>query len=104
MRAERAEKNHWSSWLGERVSGGGGMSQFFSLSVRPSQSAFSQRGLGLFLWGVGGHKATTMGTWSDPVQGRDDPSHERNAKEICELAKARSMVLGLWEPQKGNRV
>jgi len=49
--AERAEENHWSSWLGEGV---GGMSQFFSLSVRSGESASCQRGLGLSLWGVGG--------------------------------------------------
>ena len=27
--AARAEENHWSSWLGEGVSWGGGMSQLF---------------------------------------------------------------------------
>jgi len=41
---ERAEENHWSNWLGEGVSGGGGMALFFSLSVRPGQSASCQRG------------------------------------------------------------
>ena len=30
-RAERAEKNHWSSWLGEEPSGGCGTSQSLSL-------------------------------------------------------------------------
>ena len=49
MRAERAEENHWSSRLGEGVSGGGGTSQFLSLSVRHGQSACCQRGLGLSL-------------------------------------------------------
>jgi len=49
LSAERAEENHWCSCLGERVSGGSGMGQFFSLSVRPSQSASCQRGLGLML-------------------------------------------------------
>ena len=47
--AETAEENHWSSWLGEGVSGGGGNSQFFSLSVRLGQSASCYRGLGLSL-------------------------------------------------------
>jgi len=47
--AERAEENHWSSWLGEYVSGGGGTSQFLSRSERPCQSASCQRGLGLWL-------------------------------------------------------
>jgi len=47
VRAERAEENHWSSWLGKGKSGGGEISQFFSLSVRPGQSASCQRGLAL---------------------------------------------------------
>ena len=47
--AERAEENHRSSWFGEGASGGGGISQFLSLSVRPSQSVSCQRGLGLSL-------------------------------------------------------
>jgi len=53
---ERAEEHHWSSWLGEGLSGGGGTSQFLSLSLRSSQSASSRRGLGLSVWveaGVG---------------------------------------------------
>jgi len=37
------------------------------------------------------------------VEGRDDVSQVRNAENICELAKARSMVLDLWVPAKGNR-
>jgi len=32
---ERAEENHWSSWLGEGASGGGGIYQTLSLSVSP---------------------------------------------------------------------
>jgi len=45
-----------------------------------------------------------MGAWSEPVEGRADASQERNAKNICGLAKARSMVPGLWVPEKGNQV
>ena len=41
---ERAEANHRSSWLGEGVSGGGGIGQFFSLSVRPGFVAMGGRG------------------------------------------------------------
>jgi len=80
------------------------MSQFCSLSVRPGQSPSCQRGLGLSLWGVGGRRAIIMGAWSEPVEGRDDASQERNAENICGLTKARSMVPGLWVPEKGNRV
>jgi len=43
------------------------MSQFFSLSVRPSQSGSCQCGLGLSLWGVGGRGAIARGAWSEPV-------------------------------------
>jgi len=45
-----------------------------------------------------------IGAWSDPVEGRDDASQEQNAGNLCGLAKGRSMVLGLWAPEKGNRV
>jgi len=102
--AERAEENHWSSCLGEGFSRGGGMSQFFSLSVRPSQLASWQHGLGYMLWGVGGRRVIAMGAWSEPVEGRDDASQERSAENICGLAKASSMVPGLWVAEKGNRV
>jgi len=44
-----------------------------------------------------------MEVWSEPVEGRDDASQERKAGNICGLAQARSMLLGLWVPQKGNR-
>ena len=102
--AERAEENHWSSWFGEAVSGGGGMNQFLSLSVRPGQLASGHRGLGLSLWGEGGRRDIRIGSWSDPVEGRDYASHESKAGNICGLAKAMSMVLGLWVPLKGNQV
>jgi len=36
---DRAEEDHWSSWVGEGVSGAGGTSQPLSLSVRTSQAA-----------------------------------------------------------------
>jgi len=47
--AERAVENHVSSWLGEGVLGGGGISQFMSLSLRLGQSASCQHGLGSWL-------------------------------------------------------
>ena len=58
---EMAEGNHWSSWLGEGVSVGEAMSQFFSLSVRPGQSPSCQLGLGLSVSGVGGLKVIRIG-------------------------------------------
>jgi len=101
---ERAEENHWSSWLGEGASGGGGICQLLSLSVSSGQSASYQRGLGLSLWGEGGRREIKMGVWSDPVEGSTDASQERKAGNMRGLANARSMALGLWVPVKGNRV
>ena len=101
---ERAEENYWSSWRRERGEAGGGISQFLSLSVRPSPSAPCQRGLGLLLWGVGGRRVIAMGAWTDHVEWRDDASPECNVGNICGLAKARSMVQGLWVPEKGKQV
>jgi len=102
--AERAEENYWSSWVGEGISGGGGSNQFLSRSESLGQSASCQRGLGLSLWGEGGRREIKMEAWSDPVQGRDDASQKRKAGNISEFAKARSMVLSLWVPVKGNWV
>ena len=56
------------------------------------------------MWGVGGRREILMRAWCEPIDGRDDAALERNAENICGLAKARSMVLGLWVPEKGNRV
>jgi len=92
---DRAEENHWSSWLGEGESGGGGICQFLSLSVSPGQSASCQRGLGLSLRGEGGRREIRMGAWSDPVEGSTDASQERKAGNIRVLANARSIALGL---------
>jgi len=52
--------------------------------------------------GGGRSMVIKMLAWSDPVDGRDDASQELNAGNMSGLAKARSMVLGLWGPQKGN--
>ena len=77
---------------------------YWSCESLPCLITVCDSGLGLLVWGVGGRRAITMGVWSDPVEGRDDPSPGRNAENICGLAKARSMVPGLWVPEKGNRV
>ena len=77
VRAERAEENHWSSWLGEGVSGRRGISQFLSLSVRPGHSAFCQCGLGISFDVEGGRIEIRMGASSDPVEERANTSQER---------------------------
>ena len=102
VRALRAEEKHWSSWLGEGVSRGGGTSQSSRLLERFGPSASCQSGLVLWLWGVGGRRVSKMGAWSDPVEGRVDGSLEPNAGNICGLAKAMSIALGLWRPCKGK--
>ena len=45
-----------------------------------------------------------MGAWWDPVEEREDRSHERKAGKIRGLVKAKSMTLGLLVPVKGNQV
>jgi len=45
-----------------------------------------------------------IGAWSDPIEGSSDASQDRKAGKMRGLANARSMVLGLWVPVKGNRV
>jgi len=45
-----------------------------------------------------------MGAWSDPVEGSEEASQRRKAGKRWWLAKARSIVLGLWVPVKGKRV
>jgi len=54
VRAVRPDENQWSSWLGEGVSGRGGICQSLSLMGRADQSASCQHGLGWWLWGDGG--------------------------------------------------
>ena len=45
-----------------------------------------------------------MGTWSDPAEGRVAASQDRKAGRMRGLASARSMALGLKEPERGNLV
>ena len=52
----------------------------------------------------GGGMDIRIGAWSDPVDGRGDAYQQRKAGNMCGLAKARSLMLGLWVPVKGNRV
>ena len=45
-----------------------------------------------------------MGTLSDPAEGRVVASQDQEAGRISGLAKARSMALGLKEPESENLV
>ena len=69
-----------------------------------SQSVKSQQGtLGIGL-SVGGARVMSMGTWSEPVEGRDVVSQVAKAGDMSGLEKARSIALGLWDPERGKRV
>jgi len=82
VREARAKENHWSSWLGDEVVGGGGTILLGSLSVKLDQSALCQRGLGLSLSAEGGRRETRIGVWSNPVEGREDASHQWKTDKI----------------------
>jgi len=45
-----------------------------------------------------------MGESLDPIEGRDEACQEAKARNLSALVKARSIVLGLCIPVKGNRV
>jgi len=104
VRAERAEENYWSSWLGEGVSRGGEVRHSLSLLVRLGQSASCQCGRGLLLWRDGGPRDIIIGAWSDPLDERVDASHQRKLEKWYGLAKPMSIALSLWVTVKGNRV
>ena len=45
-----------------------------------------------------------MGTWSDPVEGREVASQDWKAGRMRGLANARSIALGLKVPERWNLV
>ena len=74
-----------------------------SSSVRLGQSTSCQRGFGLSLWGEGGRREIKIGMWSDPVEGREDESHERKAEKSFWVGESKvngalSMSSCKWEP------
>ena len=86
---------------GER---GGGTRRPLIGSSRRSQSAWSHMGRGGARSLVGADRRMRMGTWSDPVEGREVASQDWKAGRMRGLAKARSMALGLKDPERGNLV
>ena len=95
------DENHSLSWAGEGWGGAGGVRKATSRRRRESQSVRSQQGvLGR---GVpsGGASVMRMGTWSEPVEGRDEASQDAKAGAIYGLAKARSITPGLCDPERG---
>ena len=53
---------------------------------------------------VGGARVITMGISSKPVEGRDVVSQSTKVGVISGLEKARSIALGLWDPERGKQV
>ena len=45
-----------------------------------------------------------IGTWSEPVEGREEASQASKAGDINGLEKAKSITPGLWDPERGKRV
>ena len=103
-RESREWANQVSSWSGEGESGEGGTRRSFNGPSRHSQSAMSHMGLGGAHASVSEARRMTMGTWSDPVEGRVVASQDWKAGRMRGFAKARSMALGLKVPERGNLV
>ena len=45
-----------------------------------------------------------MGTWSEPVEGREMVSQVAKVGDISGLEKARWIAPGRWDPERGKRV
>ena len=101
MRTLREEENQWSSWGGAGLMGGGGTTNEWSGVSRESQSVSSDLGRGVEGVCEGEASVMTIGTWSEPVEGREVASQLLKARNMCRLAKARSMTLGLCSPDRG---
>ena len=88
------EENHSSSWAGDGCEGAGGMQKDWRWGFRVSQLVRSQQGVLGRVFSVEGARVMRMGTWSDPVEGRDVVSHSSKAGAMRGLAKARSIEIG----------
>ena len=104
VRRLREEENQWSSWGGEGLVGGGGTMNKRSRVSRESQSVSSHLGRGAEGVCEGEANVMTIGTWSEPVEGRKVASQLLKAGNMCGFAKARSMTLGLCSLDRGYRV
>ena len=93
--------NHSSKMdTGQEVGGGGGTKEG-RWGRMVSQSVLDQLGDGSGGRNLGEQKEIRMGTWSEPVEGRE-VSHLLKAGTRWELAKARSRTEGLDECVKGK--
>ena len=98
------EENQSLSWVGDRCGGAGGTQKDWRRGLRNSQLVRFQQGiLGIGL-SVGGARVMRMGTWSEPVEGRDVVSQSTKAGDMSGLEQARSIPLALWDLERGKRV
>ena len=104
VRESREEENQSLSWVGEGRGGEEGVRKASRRGRKASQSVRSQQGVLGGGLSVGGAKVMRMGTWSEPVEGREVESHAMKVRDISGLAKARSIAPGLWDPERGKRV
>lgn len=83
VRTLREEENQWSSWEGEGLTGGGKTIKERSGASRESQTVSTQLGRGMVGVCEGEANMMTMGTWSEPVEGREMASQLRKAGNMC---------------------
>ena len=95
--------NHSSRAVGEGQTAAGGTRKFLMRGDRVSQSGSEHQGcLGLGIR-VGGARLIVIGTWSEPVEGRETSQDLNNGRRRG-FAKARSITEGRALPTKGNLV
>ena len=89
--------------VGEGQGGAGGTQRFLMRGDSVSQSVLDQLGrLGVGI-NVGGARLIVIGTWLEPVEGREI-SQDLNIGRWRGFAKARSITEGWALPTKGNLV
>ena len=71
---------------------------------RESQAVSSHLWRGAVGFGDDEANVMTIGTWSEPVKGREVASQHLKAGNVCGFANARWMTLGLWSTDRGYRV
>jgi hypothetical protein len=103
VRRDEEMSNHLARVLAVGLSGGGGIRKSTSCSPRDCQSRRAQCGTGGGRDILGGDRVITIGTWSEPVDGRG-VSHDCTKGAREGFAKARSRTDGLPTPLKGKRV
>ena len=104
VRTLTEERNQWSSWRGEGLMGGGGTVKERRGASSEGQSVSSHLGRGATRFGAGEASLMTIGTWSEPVEGREVASQLLKTGNMCGFANARSIMLGLYCPDREYQV